>query len=109
MRQVTLEAMEALLLRYKGRYTTVVCNGPRVGGRGCLAHPRCTLSVQRPADLVCLLSPCAGWTRNTMPALTHVQVGFCPTGWSQGRLSKGLNKRGRRSQHGTVVLYQVRC
>jgi hypothetical protein len=24
-----------------------------------------------------------------------------------GRTSKGLNKRGRRSQNGTVVLYQV--
>ncbi|KAI8467405.1 MAG: beta-lactamase-like protein [Monoraphidium minutum] len=56
MRQVTMEAMEALLLRYKGRYTTV--------------------------------------------------VGFCPTGWSQVRESKGL-KRGRRNQSGTVVLYQV--
>ncbi|KIZ07917.1 DNA cross-link repair 1A protein [Monoraphidium neglectum] len=56
MRQVTMEAMEALLLRYKGRYTTV--------------------------------------------------VGFCPTGWSQVRSSKGLT-RGRRNQAGTVVLYQV--
>jgi hypothetical protein len=27
MRQVTMEAMEALLLRYKGRYTTVVGRG----------------------------------------------------------------------------------
>jgi DNA cross-link repair 1A protein len=57
MFQVTLQSMEKLLQRYKGRYTTI--------------------------------------------------VGFQPTGWSQGRASKGA-KLGRRMQRGTVVLYQVR-
>lgn len=57
MRQVTMEAMEALLLRYRGRYTTV--------------------------------------------------VGFSPTGWSHARSAKGLGKRGRRAQCGTVVHYSV--
>lgn len=72
MRQVTLEEMESLLLRYKGRYTTV--------------------------------------------------VGFKPTGWSHAggsgrgaagaagpsRSSMSIKPNRRRSQRGTVVLYQVR-
>jgi hypothetical protein len=56
MNQVTFAAMEALLGRYKGRYTAV--------------------------------------------------VGIQPTGWAQGRASKSA-KIGKRSQKGTVVLYQV--
>lgn len=56
MGKVTVVEMEALLQRYRGRYTTV--------------------------------------------------VGFQPTGWAQQRSSKGF-KPGRRSQGGTVVLYQV--
>jgi hypothetical protein len=50
----------------------------------------------------CPLTPAAPLSCPRTP-----QVGFCPTGWSMGRTSKGLNKRGRRSQNGSVVLYQV--
>jgi hypothetical protein len=35
-------------------------------------------------------------------------VGIQPTGWAQGRASKAA-KIGKRSQRGTVVLYQVGC
>lgn len=118
MRQVNLEAMEALLLRYKGRYTTVVRRG---GGQGLVGGPYCCRrlagqrrSLARPhcMGLRALLRPPPlprNHPRLSLSPRPARKVGFCPTGWSQGRVAKGLSKRGRRSQHGTVVLYQVRA
>ncbi len=65
----------------------------------CCTH---ATNLTRPHHHTC--NPHATTTHATNP---HYQVGFVPTGWSMGRTSKGLNKRGRRSQNGTVVLYQV--
>jgi hypothetical protein len=76
MRQVTLEAMESLLLRYKGRYTTVVGFKPTGwshaggAGRGAVGH-----------------------------------AGAAAAGPSRSSLSIKPNRR--RSQRGTVVMYQV--
>ncbi len=37
-------------------------------------------------------------------------VGFQPTGWTQQRQQQATSaKCGRRSQKGSVILYQVRC
>jgi hypothetical protein len=78
MRQVTLEAMESLLLRYKGRYTAVVGFKPtgwsHAGGSG----------------------------RNGQGAAA---AGAAVSGPSRSSLSIKPNRR--RSQRGTVVMYQV--
>jgi hypothetical protein len=83
MRQVTLEAMESLLLRYKGRYTAVVGFKPtgwsHAGGSG----------------------------RNGQTAAAAAAAAAVPlSGPSRSSLSIKPNRR--RSQRGTVVLYQVR-
>ena len=78
MRQVTLEAMESLLLRYKGRYTAVVGFKPtgwsHAGGtgRGGQAGPAAAAAPAQPS-----------------------------------RSSLSIKPNRRRSQRGTVVLYQV--
>lgn len=84
MRQVTLEAMESLLLRYKGRYTAVVGFKPtgwsHAGGAGRSGQ--------------------AGAAGGGGAAAAAV-----PAGPSRSSLSIKPNRR--RSQRGTVVLYQV--
>lgn len=86
MRQVTLEAMESLLLRYKGRYTAVVGFKPTGwshaggSGRGGLAGGAAAAVAAAPAPV---------------------------TGPSRSSLSIKPNRR--HSQRGTVVLYQVCC
>jgi hypothetical protein len=80
MRQVTLEAMESLLLRYKGRYTTVVGFKPTGwshaggAGRGAVGHGGGAAAAAGPS-----------------------------------RSSLSIKPNRRRSQRGTVVMYQVRC
>lgn len=80
MRQVTLEAMESLLLRYKGRYTAVVGFKPtgwsHAGGSG----------------------------RNGQGAAAAAAAAAV-SGPSRSSLSIKPNRR--RSQRGTVVMYQV--
>jgi len=82
MKQVSLEAMESLLLRYKGRYTAVVGFKPtgwsHAGG--------------------------AGRGRHTGAAAAGGGGGVA--GPSRSALSIKPNRR--RSQRGTVVMYQVR-
>lgn len=77
MRQVTLEAMESLLLRYKGRYTAVVGFKPtgwsHAGGSG------------RNGQAAAAAAPVAGPSRSSI----------------------SIKPNRRRSQRGTVVLYQV--
>ncbi len=79
MKQVTLEAMESLLLRYKGRYTAVVGFKPtgwsHAGGSG----------------------------RNGQGAAAGAAVS------APSRSSLSIKPNRRRSQRGTVVLYQVGC
>lgn len=85
MRQVTLEAMESLLLRYKGRYTAVVGFKPtgwsHAGGSG--------------------RGGAAGGAAAAAAAPAPVTA--------PSRSSLSIKPNRRRSQRGTVVLYQVCC
>lgn len=83
MRQVTLEAMESLLLRYKGRYTAVVGFKPtgwsHAGGSG----------------------------RNGQGAGAAAPAAAAAAVAGPSRSSLSIKPNRRRSQRGTVVLYQV--
>lgn len=84
MHQVTLEAMESLLLRYKGRYTAVVGFKPtgwsHAGGSGRNGQ-KAAAAAPAPAAAAPLSAP--------------------------SRSSLSIKPNRRRSQRGTVVLYQV--
>lgn len=88
MGQVTLESMESLLLRYKGRYTAVVgfkptgWSHPGGSGRG-------------------------GQGGGSSSGTTSSSAAAAAAG-GLSRSSLSIKPNRRRSQRGTVVLYQVR-